>query len=679
MSKYAGANSASQLPSTIVTVRKYGFAVLINSLYTTHCADFTDEEGYTRALYSSTLLSTLHLIILRGQVKPVMIEHRRLHEESAAQAPPHIPLPLQRRQQRVLNQRQSQPVHNATQLLSHTHSAVQTATIQPVFRAPQNPILLSHSLERLEATPQRNESKAHAHQRDMVGFRIREILPVFVPAASRQLLLLLPERPHSRGFAQPAPPPDSPAEDAGHRQHRHNREDLGQAEELWRDEQALGELRFQREVRQGLAQFRDRAVAVQRAQEEERLQRAHERLRGRRRQKVELGEVLHAEAFQREHDGGDVAAQDLGHCLLLRLTPRGCTHRQLRVEGLLRVQAEALARPRSTGTTGALLGGGLRHGRDDERLDARLGVEHLLLAEAAVHHVHHAVDRHRRLGDVRRHHHLATARRRRLERLRLLRGRQRRVQRHCQEWGLSRGKGSGFAAQRGAGIENLLFAGEEEKNVACRLVEVDLNRGFDGGRHVVTLGFRRVEDLDREEAAGHAEERRVVEVLLEVKEEKETNLEGRGVERGAHDDQLEVGAVEEDLLDHAQNDVGVERALVHLIQDDDIVLLEEGIGDGLAQEHAVGDVLQHRPVARLLLESDGIADLRSALHIHFLGDTPCDARCGNTPRLCASDVGSMVQIGVQQVEKQCLRLRERKQNIPGVSGSSFHYPSRPQR
>ena len=66
MSKYAGANSASQLPSTIVTVRKYGFAVLINSLYTTHCADFTDEEGYTRALYSSTLLYTLHLIILRG-------------------------------------------------------------------------------------------------------------------------------------------------------------------------------------------------------------------------------------------------------------------------------------------------------------------------------------------------------------------------------------------------------------------------------------------------------------------------------------------------------------------------------------------------------------------------------------------------------------------------------------
>ena len=50
-------------------------------------------------------------------------------------------------------------------------------------------------------------------------------------------------------------------------------------------------------------------------------------------EKVELGEVLHAKALQREDDGGDVAAQDLRHGLLLRLTPRGGAHGQLRAKG----------------------------------------------------------------------------------------------------------------------------------------------------------------------------------------------------------------------------------------------------------------------------------------------------------------------------------------------------------
>ena len=174
MSKYAGANSASQLPSTIVTVLKYGFAVLINSLYTTHCADFTDDEGYTRALYSSTLLCTLHLIILRGQVKAVMIEHRRLHEESAAQAPPHIPLHY----------------NNMTSLQSPPHSQdPQTIPSNPPC-SPQSPFFW----ERLS----QSASQASHSQMELPPLETAHSSPYWLMQTEAQSF-------HSPGFSSPSP------------------------------------------------------------------------------------------------------------------------------------------------------------------------------------------------------------------------------------------------------------------------------------------------------------------------------------------------------------------------------------------------------------------------------------------------------------------------------------------
>ena len=69
-------------------------------------------------------------------------------------------------------------------------------------------------------------------------------------------------------------------------------------------------------------------------------------------------------------------------------------------EGLFSVQPEALPGLRPTGTTRALLRGGLRDRRNQKRLDADAGVVHLLLREAGVDHVHDTVDGQRRLGDV---------------------------------------------------------------------------------------------------------------------------------------------------------------------------------------------------------------------------------------------------------------------------------------
>ena len=58
-----------------------------------------------------------------------------------------------------------------------------------------------------------------------------------------------------------------------------------------------------------------------------------------------------------------------------------------------------------------------------------------------------------------------------------------------------------------------------------------LNDRPDGGLQVVPLRLGRVEDLDGMRPPGHVHEGRAVKVVLEL----------AGVQRGAHDDQLQVG------------------------------------------------------------------------------------------------------------------------------------------
>ena len=109
---------------------------------------------------------------------------------------------------------------------------------------------------------------------------------------------------------------------------------------------------------------------------------------------------------------------------------------------------------------------------------------------------------------------------------------------------------------------------------------MDLRDGAERGLEIIGLRLLRVEKLDGEEASRDFKERSVREIVLE-----------RGsVEGGAHDDELEVGAVVEDLFDHAENHVGLERSLVDFVENHHVVVLEERVGEGFAEKHSVCDV-----------------------------------------------------------------------------------------
>ncbi len=144
---------------------------------------------------------------------------------------------------------------------------------------------------------------------------------------------------------------------------------------------------------------------------------------------------------------------------------------------------------------------------------------------------------------------------------------------------------------------------------------------------VVLLVERAVADLDGVGAAGDLDDRGVVEVAGEP----------LGVDGGAGDDDLEVGALGQELLQIAEDEVDVEAALVRLVDDQRVVLLQQPVGLQLGQQDAVGHQLDQRAVARLVVEADLVADGLAELGAELLGDALGHGAGGDAARLGVAD------------------------------------------
>ena len=250
----------------------------------------------------------------------------------------------------------------------------------------------------------------------------------------------------------------------------------------------LTQLRVHRELGHASPQLRELAAVVQGAQRVEHLERANERLGGRRVHKVEVNEVVDPERFEHQHDGAQIRALDLRDRVVLELV-------EVRPLG---VQSEALARRDAAGAAGALVGTRLRHRRHDQTLHPRARVVRVLLGEAGVDHVDDVVDRDRRLRNVGRQHHLPRARRSGLEDFRLLIGGEGRIDREDDELGDLGAEAARAVLQRLLRRLDLLLPREEDENVsgAGGLGDVDLEHGDHRGLQVVGLGRLRVHDVD---------------------------------------------------------------------------------------------------------------------------------------------------------------------------------------
>jgi hypothetical protein len=183
-------------------------------------------------------------------------------------------------------------------------------------------------------------------------------------------------------------------------------------------------------------------------------------------------------------------------------------------------------------------------------------------------------------------------------------------------------------------IADLALARQEDQHVAARIQAGDLVDGrhdgvVDGAFALVfALAFQRaVAHFHRVGAAFDADHRRIVEMLGEA----------FGIDGGRGDDQFQVRALAQQLLQVAQQEVDVEAAFVRLVDDDRVVVRQPAVTGDLRQQDAVGHELDAAVFADLVVEAHLVADQLAQFALQFLRHAACHRTCGNPSRLGAAD------------------------------------------
>eukprot|EP00982_Pelagococcus_subviridis_P016282 31468-Pelagococcus_subviridis.AAC.13 len=127
-------------------------------------------------------------------------------------------------------------------------------------------------------------------------------------------------------------------------------------------------------------------------------------------------------------------------------------------------------------------------------------------------------------------------------------------------------------------------------------------------------------------------------VLQERRAPRERGRMGTGRRGRDHELQRRLPRPHEELQE-AEQDVRVQRALVRFVEDHDAVLREARVFEALAQQRAVGDVLDPRVASGAVLEPDGVADEAADGDVHLVRDAARDGHRGDAPGLRDDDPG----------------------------------------
>ena len=349
--------------------------------------------------------------------------------------------------------------------------------------------------------------------------------------------------------------------------------------------------------------------------------------RGRRIEEREGLDVAEARGLHAQDDLSQVGPLDFG----LR-------ERRPRFVVLLGIKPNANTRLNTTRPSFALVGAALRHRFDREPPRTGASVVAAHPDQTGVDDEADARNGERGLGNVGGDDHLATGRR--TENLLLITGTQPPEERNH----LRLGAQSSLDQVRA--FADVAFTGQEDEHVAhARLVEQPL--ALTGGR-VDKVGVGRIRrgaltprgpilDLHWERAPRNFDDWSVVESFRE----------GCRVDGGRSDDDLQVGALSQEVLEVPQQEVDVQRTLMSLVDDDGLVFGQRRITLHLGQQHTVGHQLDDRIAARPVVEADLATHLAAPGHVQFFGDASRDGQRGHAARLSATNHGPGPESGLQ--------------------------------
>ena len=456
-----------------------------------------------------------------------------------------------------------------------------------------------------------------------------------------------------------------------HRQRAGDDQHLVEAAQARGLQQHAPQARVDGNARQLATQGADAAFAVHRRQFLQQVETVADRLAVRRLDKGEIRDVAQAQVQHLQDHRRQVGAQDLR---IGEFRPAE--------EILLAVQADADTRLDAATAALALVGAGLRHRLDGQALHLGAIAVAADARGAGIDHVADARHGQRGFRHVGGQHDLAPGGG--LEDLLLLGRGQPRIQRQ------HLGEAQVGLAQHLGGVADLALAGQEHQHVAgaladALLVGLDLGqRGEDAliDRQVVLDpvavlvglgGQRAVPGFHRVGAPGDFDDRRVIEMLAEA-----LQVDGR---RG--DDDLQVRAARQQLLQVAEQEVDVQRALVGLVDDQRVVLFQEAVVLGFRQQDAVGHQLDQGALGALVLEAHLVADQLAQRRGQFLGDPGRHAARRQPARLGMADqavhapadlqadlrqLGGLARAGLAG-DDQYLMLLQRRLDLVALGGN----------
>ncbi|MNI42675.1 hypothetical protein D3C73_969760 [compost metagenome] len=211
-------------------------------------------------------------------------------------------------------------------------------------------------------------------------------------------------------------------------------------------------------------------------------------------------------------------------------------------------------------------------------------------------------------------------------------------------------------AQGFGALANLALAGQEHQHVAGAMAGA-LIHGVDDGvdqvalfvaRHAFAVAARlgggrggvlgqffahgAVAHFHRIQAARHLDDRRGL-----VFRCREVFGETVRVDGGRRDDQFQVRATRQQLLQVAQQEIDVQAALVRLVDDDGVVAAQERVALRLGQQDAVGHQLDRRIGAGAVVKAHLVAHHFAHRRVQLFGDALGHRGGGQAARLGMAD------------------------------------------
>jgi len=434
-----------------------------------------------------------------------------------------------------------------------------------------------------------------------------------------------------------------------HRQGRGNHQHLGHGTARTRLQNHAPHARVQRQAGQLLAHGQQVAAFVHRAQLGQQLVAVGNGAARGRFQEREVHHIAQAQRLHAQDHAGQRAAQDF------RVGEAGAAG-----EIGLVVQADANAVGHAATTAGALVGGRLADGLDQQLL--HLATEGIALdaRRACVNHVSDAGHRERGFGHVGGQHDAPAGVA--IKDAVLLGLRQAREQR--QHLGAAQRRVVlQVLAQVVGGLADLALARQEDQDVAPRAALPQLVHAIgDGVVQVVVLLFLEgpPAHLHRVGAARDHDHRRRPLGAFEVLG-KAVGVDGG---RGHH--HLQVRALGQNLLEVAQQEVDVQAAFVRLVDDQRVVGAQQGVGLRLGQQDAVRHQLDRGALLQRVLEAHLVAHHLAQRGVQFLGNALGHGAGRNPARLRVADqaaahlavgIGLRIQLAPPQRQGNLGQLR----------------------